>query len=190
VNKRFTSAFSLIELTLAIGVAAFCLIAVFGLIPVGIQTNRNATSQTAAKNILAAVLADLRATPKAGPTPAQATSYQFGITFGTNRCQSCSQLPLYFDSAGQFSCDSAGSQRFNPSPPPGTCSNFVWTPPLQLRYRLTITWAPCSGSCPVQPCSGTCPVYVNLKVTWPAAVDPATTAPSGSVEAFAALDRN
>ena len=41
-------AFSLVEVTLALGVAAFCLIAVFGLMPVGVQTNRNATSQTGA----------------------------------------------------------------------------------------------------------------------------------------------
>ena len=73
------AAFSLIEVTLALGVAAFCLIAVFGLMPVGVQTNRNATSQTAATNIIAAVVADLRATPIAN-----STSSQFGITFGTN----------------------------------------------------------------------------------------------------------
>ena len=35
--KKLTvaAAFSLVELTLAIGIAAFCLIAVFGLVPVG-----------------------------------------------------------------------------------------------------------------------------------------------------------
>ena len=57
------TAFSLVEVTLALGIAAFCLIAVFGIMPVGVQTNRNATSQTAATNIMAAVIADLRATP-------------------------------------------------------------------------------------------------------------------------------
>src|SRR5438874_4482039 len=61
---RRVHAFSLVEVTLAIGVAAFCLLAVFGLVPIGVQTNRNATSQTAAANIMAAVIADLRATPK------------------------------------------------------------------------------------------------------------------------------
>ena len=40
------TAFSLVEVTLALGIAAFCLIAVFGLMPVGVQTNRNAISQT------------------------------------------------------------------------------------------------------------------------------------------------
>ena len=68
--------FSLVEVTLALGVAAFCLIAVFGLIPVGVQTNRNATSQTAATNIIASVIADMRATTFS-------ISPQYGITFGS-----------------------------------------------------------------------------------------------------------
>src|SRR5438067_305615 len=58
------AAFSLVEVTLALGIAAFCLLAVFGLMPIGVQTNRNATSQTRATNIMAAVVADMRATPK------------------------------------------------------------------------------------------------------------------------------
>lgn len=70
--------FSLVELTLALGVAGFCLIALFGLLPLGIRTNQNAVSQTAAASVLSSVVADLRATPKASPT-----SQQYDITFGT-----------------------------------------------------------------------------------------------------------
>ena len=69
------AAFSLVELTLAIGIAAFCLIAVFGLIPVGVQTNRNATSQTAATNILSSVVSDIRASP-----PNSIPSAKYGIS--------------------------------------------------------------------------------------------------------------
>jgi uncharacterized protein (TIGR02598 family) len=137
-------AFSLVEVTLALGIAAFCLIAVFGLMPVGVQTNRNATSQTAATNIIAAVIADLRATPKNS-----STSSQFSIMFGTN------PPPMYFDGAGQF----ATTSRVN------------------SRYQLNITW---SGSAGLR--------YADLKVTWPAAAMPANAA--GSVETFAAFDRN
>ncbi len=86
----FTAAFSLVEVTLALGIAAFCLIAIFGLMPVGVQTNRNATSQTAATNIIAAVTADLRATPKTSTT-----SSQFAVQFGQAK-------DLYFDSTGGF----------------------------------------------------------------------------------------
>ena len=64
-------AFSLVEVTLALGIAAFCLIAVFGLVPVGVQTNRNATSQTTATNILSSVVSDIRASPKGNSTTAK-----------------------------------------------------------------------------------------------------------------------
>jgi type II secretory pathway pseudopilin PulG len=144
--RRFnftTTAFSLVEVTLALGIAAFCLIAVFGLMPIGVQTNRHATSQTAATNIIAAVISDLRATPKASTT-----SSQFGITFGTN-------TTLYFDGSGQFTT----------------------SPSTNSRYQLNLTWYGSTGL-----------RYADLKVTWPAAATPANA--SGSVEMFAALDRN
>jgi len=91
-----TAAFSLVELTLAIGVAAFALIAVFGLMPVGVQTNRNATSQTAASNIIASVIADMRAT-------LGSTSVQYRIQFGTAKT-------LFFDGAGACSISAVAAE--------------------------------------------------------------------------------
>jgi uncharacterized protein (TIGR02598 family) len=115
------SAFSLVEVTLALGVAAFCLIALFGLIPVSMQTNRNATSQTAATSIIAGVVADLRATPTVNPT-----SSQFGITFGTN-------ATLYFDGAGQASTSPTANSRYQ--------LNVTWGGSSALRYAdLKVTW--------------------------------------------------
>jgi uncharacterized protein (TIGR02598 family) len=119
-NSR-TGAFSLVEVTLALGVAAFCLIAVFGLLPVGVQTNRNAASQTAGTNIIAAVVADLRTTPTTNPI-----SSQFGITFGTD-------ATLYFDSAGQFSTSLDSNSRYQ--------LNVTWSGSSALRYAdLKVTW--------------------------------------------------
>ena len=40
--------FSLVEVTLALGVASVCLIAIFGLLPVGLRTNQDAIQQVAA----------------------------------------------------------------------------------------------------------------------------------------------
>lgn len=141
-----TAGFSLVEVTLALGVAAFCLIALFGLMPIGVQTNRNATSQTAATDIMAAVLADLRATPKSVNT-----STQFTITFG-------SPATLYFDSSNQLTSLGPNS-----------------------RYQLDITW---SGSTGLS--------YADLKVRWPPNMPQVSPAPvpNGSVEMFAAFDRN
>jgi uncharacterized protein (TIGR02598 family) len=89
---RFTAAFALVEITLALGVAAFCLIAVLGLVPVGVQTNRNATSQTAAINILSSVVSDIRSSK-----PGQSSSTRYNI----NRTK-LSFTTVCFDDQGQF----------------------------------------------------------------------------------------
>jgi type II secretory pathway pseudopilin PulG len=175
VKKRFTFGFSLVELTLALGVAAFCLIALFGLLPIGVQTNRNATSQTRATNILSSVIADIRTTAKA--TPSATPSQLYVITIPASGASNTTTQTRYFDGEGRCSCDSGGSQQ--PNPLTGSCS-LAWSPPLQLRYRVSVTF-------PLPPGGLS---YADVKVTWPAAVDPATTTPSGSAEMFAAFDRN
>jgi hypothetical protein len=158
------AAFSLVEVTLALGIAAFCLIAVFGLVPVAVLTNRNATSQTAATNIMTAVVADLRATPTT-----KSFSSQFTISFNGNKT-------LYFDRQAQCSCDLAGLQKPNTSV--GDCS-LSWSPALQPVYQVNVTWSASAWD-------GL--KYADVKVTWPAAATPANA--SGSTEMFAAFDRN
>lgn len=101
--KRCSSAFnsfSLVEVTVALGVTAFCLVAVFGLLPVGLKANQNSISQTAAASILSAVIADMRATPKSA-----SSSVQFGITFGT-------ETTLYFDNEGKLSSSLGPNSRY------------------------------------------------------------------------------
>jgi uncharacterized protein (TIGR02598 family) len=123
------AAFSLIEVTLALGVAAFCLITVFGLIPVAVLTNRNASSQTRATNIMAAVVADLRATPSASTTSAQ-----FGIVFGTSGTQT-----RYFDDAGTASTSPAANSRYR--------LDITWnTAPTGLRYADVKVWWPAAAT--------------------------------------------
>src|SRR5438876_1341934 len=96
------SAFSLVEVTLALGVAGFCFIAILGLLPVGVQTNQRAISQTAATGILSSVVADLRATPSAAPS-----STQYGIALSAS-----STTTLYFDSQGQFATAPGANSRY------------------------------------------------------------------------------
>jgi uncharacterized protein (TIGR02598 family) len=157
-----TLGFSLVELTLAIGIAAFCLITVFAMLPIAVQTNRNATSQTAANSIIASVIADMRATPN-GVTP----SSQFADNLPANAASPADPPPcsgtqtLYFNGQGQ-AATALGADS---------------------RYRLIVTFVR-------NPAGATAPTYASLKLSWPAAVDPCTTTPSGSVKNFAAFDRN
>jgi uncharacterized protein (TIGR02598 family) len=130
-----TRAFSLVEVVLALGVAAFCLIAVLGLLPVGVQTNQKSISQTAATSIVSSVVADMRATPST-----LTTSVQYGIALSDN-----SITTLYFDGAGQFATTLGANSRYrltvtippnpagtNPPDPAGTnAATFAY---------LRVTW--------------------------------------------------
>lgn len=108
----FQAAFSLVEVTFALGIAAFCLIAVFGLVPVGVQTNRNATSQTTATNILSSVVSDLRAT-----LPGNGVSAKYSI-----RRNKTSTTTVCFDGQGGVTLSAAGNV---------SC-------PANSRYRLYV----------------------------------------------------
>jgi uncharacterized protein (TIGR02598 family) len=158
-HRSPTAGFSLVEVTLALGIAAFCLLTVFALVPIAVLANRNATSQTAATSIMAAVVADLRATPATAGTWT-GTSSQFCIRLGTS-------TTLYFDSEGRCSSNLAGAT---------SACGIAWAPALQARYQLNVTF-PSTGNL----------TYADVKVTWPAAATAANA--NGSTEIFAAFDR-
>jgi uncharacterized protein (TIGR02598 family) len=141
MKKLFAAAaFSLVEVTLALGIAAFCLITVFALVPVAVLANRNATSQTAATNVMAAVVADLRATPATN-----STSSQFGITFGRPKA-------LYFDGSGVFTTLLSTNSRYqlnvtwNTSNPTGSCSPTLPCADLKVTWPATATVANATGA--------------------------------------------
>jgi type II secretory pathway pseudopilin PulG len=159
-SPQLARAFSLIEVTIALGVAAFSLIAIFGLLVTGTQVNHTATEQSASSDILTAVAADLRATPKTSPVGIATTSPQFSIAIPANPVGVIPPSTLYFNAQGQSSTTlHAGS-----------------------RYRLVISFLP-NGA------GSRTATFVDLKMTWPAAANPVTAATS-SAEAFVALDRN
>jgi type II secretory pathway pseudopilin PulG len=188
---RRVHAFSLVEVTLAIGIAAFCLLAVFGLMPIGVQTNRNTNSQAAAANIMAAVIADMRAASKlydnsktyyagdevffgsncyvaiattTGNGPPNPTYWTVGSPcprFGINFG---TPATLYFDTQGQFATSIGPTSRYQLDVTFPTSWNSA-DPNLYAAY-LKVTWPP------------------NVLQTSPAPV------PSGSAEMFAVFDRN
>jgi uncharacterized protein (TIGR02598 family) len=154
--KRGAAAFSLVEITLALGIAAFCLLAAFGLVPVGVQTNRNATSQTAATNILSSVVSDIRASP-----PGQTLSAKYRISR-----TKLSFTTLFFDGQGQST-----AACYTSSCPPGANSRYrlyvkMANNPAGVVYP-NYAWLKVSWPAAVDP--------INT-----------TTLPSGSVETVAA----
>src|SRR5438309_8452298 len=144
-RDRKNPAFSLVEVTLALGVAAFCLIAVFGLMPIGVQTNRNATSQTKATNIMAAIVADLRATPLTTPPGGATTSLQYQIPIPANPVGSATSVPpLFFAEDGTFSTSIQA----------------------QSRYQVNIIFRPTSSN--PNGSNAHLPTLADVKLTWPA----------------------
>ena len=138
-RRRAVSAtgFSLVEVTLALGIAVFCLVVVFGLMNVGINTSASSMEQTNASNILSAVAADLRATSTTAgasstvyliPTP---VNVQTGSTPAPSTTATYSKT---LDASGQVVATG------------GRYQLDVWTMPSvgrdASRVRIMVSWPP------------------------------------------------
>lgn len=75
MKHRAASGFSLVEVTVAIGIVSFALLAVVGLLPVGLKSIKSATEQSAAANTLTALAESLRS---AQSTDGTNYSFAFG----------------------------------------------------------------------------------------------------------------
>jgi uncharacterized protein (TIGR02598 family) len=159
LRSRSAAGFSLVELTLALGVAAVCLIMVFGLMAVGLKTQQASVRQTTANAIISQVVADLGAAVRLPPGQ---QSKQFSLT-GHWAAQATPDH-LYFMTDGAFITGSTNQQ----------------TPPTNAVFRATVTY--------LKPPTETTSL-ADITVTWPGQVDPTTGVPAGKVETFAAINR-
>jgi len=162
-----TTAFSLVELTLALGVAAFALIAILGMLPVGLKTQQASVEQTTAAEIISQIAADLRAAvrkPGNAGNP-NSTSVQFGLRgYWAN---AATPSWLYFTNDGNYISGST-----NQSTVPATATFIAF-----INYRL--------------PPSATTSL-ADVVVSWPAAaINPSTETgtPTGSVETSLSINR-
>ena len=123
---RYPQAFSLVEVTLALGVMAFCMIPVFGLLPVGINSNQTALHQTRAASVAANVCADVR-----GTLLTLSASPRFSV--GVNQTGTTT---LYFSEAGDASTTQLAATsyfRADITVTPGTGQNATW-------LSVSVTW--------------------------------------------------
>ena len=121
MRPRERAGFSLVEVTLALGVMAICLIAVFGLLPAGLNSNQAAIQQTAASAVLTMISEDLHSTPK---TANSSLRFNIPIPDGTI---------LYFTENG--TPDSQANSRYRVV--------LTFTPStnrLATNGRILITW--------------------------------------------------
>ena len=68
-REAFSEAFSLVEVMLALGVVAFCIVALLGLMTVGVRTSRDSTDAVQAADI-ASMLVSLRSASPTNALPA------------------------------------------------------------------------------------------------------------------------
>lgn len=163
-----TAGFSLIEVALALGVAAFALVAIFGLLPIGLNSNQASIEQTAAAALAAGLVADLRATAVAIP-PVEKNSPRYQVPLPMTGSVRHS-LFLREDGSAVGAVDADA----NPAQDPRYRATLFITAPATATQKAATT--------------------VRVLVTWPAVADAtAATLPikfMGSFEVITALDRN
>jgi len=156
------SAFSLVEVTLALAVAGFALLAIFGLLPIGLDNNQSAIKQSTAANIATSIIADLNQTPTAAQTTNSSLTSKsplYGITV-TSTSSTIISSTIYLNQSG------------GPFPAPTS-------PSSTSLYKAVITLT--------QPGTARTATYGSVVISWPAQ---AAGNGLGSVSAFVALDRN
>jgi uncharacterized protein (TIGR02598 family) len=94
-------AFSLVEVTIALGIVSFCLIAILGLLPAGLNTNKASVQQNAAANLASLIASDLRSTPA---TTNRSTCYGLELPAGGTGNKS-----VLLDESGAVASDAASA---------------------------------------------------------------------------------
>ena len=105
--------FSLVEVTISLGIAGFCLVVLLGLLPIGLKSNQAAIQQTLGNNILSSVAADLKTSPRGAAT----NSPLFQIPIPANPVNAATSQTLFFTGEGQTNTQA------------------------QARFRLTVTFS-------------------------------------------------
>ncbi len=168
-----TTAFSLVEVTLALGVAALALLVILGLLPASLKTQQSSIQQTTANQIISQIYSFLRADVRLSPG-----LYKQVCPDPPDPDQPCNwdqlhghwlqvaQPPdtLYFTQAGK---------------PTGNVN--ASSPPSDAVFRAKITYNP------IPPTGSTS--VANIFVSWPAPVNPTTGVPAGSVTTTISVNR-
>lgn len=163
-GRRGRRGFSLVEVAIALGVVAFCLVAIVGILVVGLKSVATATQERAALVLADAVLVDIRSTPAPKPKPRAAPPLD-------QRKSPRYQIPV----------PDAGDPPVTAYTLFLTDSGVTTANPAESQFRLTITLTP-------PPAASRSATHVHVRCTWPGSADPAFQ--SSAVETTTLLDRN
>ena len=159
-----TAGFSLVEIVLALGVAAFCLIAVLGMLPVSLKTQQASVNQTKANSIISQVVNDLRADIRLPPgQQSKSVEGTLGLGLHGSWANRATPFTIYFTNDGKQT-------------PPHTVNGSL---PADAVFRVTIIY--------LFPPTATTST-AKITVSWPAAQSDLTKV-AGSIDTFAAINR-
>ena len=172
---REIAGFSLVEVVLALGVAAICLIVMLGLMPTTLNTQQNSVRQTTANQIISQICAVLRAdvslppgqANKVCPDPPDPNEPCDWQALHGNWLRRAAPDTIYFTNEGRMT-----GQITQPPPAP---------PPADAVFRAKLDYK-------LPPSETTS--LADITVSWPAAVDPDSGGvPLGSVTTTIAVNR-
>lgn len=164
--------FTLVEVTLALGIAAICLVALMGLLPTSLKTQQSSIHQTTANQIISQISSFLRADVR---LPAGQASKACPDPPDPNEPCDWSNLTGHWRNVA-----TPDTMYFtNEAKPTGTVTqpNNV---PADAVFRAKITYM-------TQPTETTS--LASIRVTWPAATDPDSGVPEGSITTLLAVNR-
>lgn len=148
-DRHLNGGFTLVEVMLALSIAAFCMVVLMGLIPVGLQNYQQAANQGILVNLCASVAQDLRSTTVSNAT-SRSPQFSFLIPPSGGAGDVVPQS-VYVDASGQIT---------------GGASD-----PASL-YRLSVGFAPPAmpnlRSATVARILVTFPARADTKAAWPA----------------------
>ena len=166
-----TAAFSLVEVTLALGVAAFALLAIMGMLPMSLKTQQSSIQQTTANQIISQIFSDLRADVRL--PPGQASKACPDPPDPNQPCQ-WDQLHGHWRNVATpdtlyFTNEAKQTGTINGSPP----QDAVFRAKITYRFPPTETTS-----------------LADIRVSWPAQVDPDQGGtPTGSATSLIAVNR-
>jgi type II secretory pathway component PulJ len=160
---RDCSAFTLADVTLALGVAALALIAVMGMLPVGLKVQQTSSSQTKANAVMSQAINFLRADVRLPPGQVKKAEGDWANLNGHWQGVAVPDT-LFFTNDGKQNGYGSGSAP---------------AAPADAVFRATITY--------LFPPTATTSI-AKITVSWPAAQSDLTKV-AGSIEMFAAVNR-
>ncbi len=140
--NKIERGFSLVEVTMALGITTFALVVILGLLPVGIGAQETSLNETTATNVATGIIADLRQVPSTYAISLNTSLSTKSSRYGVDVTQPATTI--YLDASGTLQASASTAlykATVHLTQPAGTTRTATYG-------SIVITWPP-SSSTPV-----------------------------------------